>query len=76
MTWLLWSLVALFAWLAYDAIHVHGTKTPAFRPTDTGVPAYEMTTKPIVKRSGRLVAAVFMVLAVICGATALLMDPR
>jgi hypothetical protein len=76
MIWLLWSLTALFAWLAYDAIHVHGIKAPAFRPTDTGVPSHELTTKPIVKRSGRLVAAVFMVLAGVCGATALLMGPQ
>jgi hypothetical protein len=75
MAWLLWSLAALFAWLAYDAVHVHGTKTPAYRPTDNGIPSHEMSTKPIVKRSGRLMVAVFMVLAVLCGAIAFLMDP-
>lgn len=76
MTWLLWSLAALFAGLACDAVYVHGADTPAFMPTDTGVPAYEMSTKPIIKRSGRLVASVFLVLAVLCGITALLISPQ
>lgn len=63
---LLLACGVLFAGLAIDALVSHGPRSSAFVPSDMGAPPHEHLTRPVVKRSGRGLAALFLVLSAAC----------
>jgi hypothetical protein len=63
-------LSALFAGLAVDALRTHGPRSPGFQPKEADPNSHDPMQRPLARRSGRSVAAVFAALASMCGLAA------
>lgn len=72
MVALLSLLALLFVVLAFDALRSHGVRSAAFRPDEDKAAGPDLAAKALIKRSGRSVATVFLLLAGACTLAAVL----